>query len=104
MSAAIKWRSLLCDSNQLQLKATLLGGQSFRWKARNPNELDQKQNEFIGVFANIVWILRQTERELQYRIVGEQSYPNGANRDVTKAAVHEQTSATVKNLAQVRLK
>ncbi|XP_050071274.1 N-glycosylase/DNA lyase [Anopheles maculipalpis] len=104
MSTAAKWRSLLCESNQLQLKATLLGGQSFRWKPHKLNESDQKPNEFIGVFANIVWILRQTERELEYRIVGEQSYPNGANRDVTKLAVHEQTTTSVKNLAQVRLK
>ncbi|XP_053658250.1 N-glycosylase/DNA lyase [Anopheles marshallii] len=104
MSVVTKWRSLLCDFNQLQLKATLLGGQSFRWKNHKQNDTDQIENEFIGVFANIVWILRQTERELQYRIVGEQSYPNGANKDVTKSSSVHEPSTTVSNLAQVRLK
>uniref|UniRef100_A0A182K2E5 N-glycosylase/DNA lyase n=1 Tax=Anopheles christyi TaxID=43041 RepID=A0A182K2E5_9DIPT len=103
MSAAIKWRSLLCDFNQLQLKATLLGGQSFRWKNYKSTGLDQNEAEFIGVFANIVWVLRQTQRELQYRIVGEQPYPNKANRDVTKSPIHEHTNA-VKNVAEVRMK
>uniref|UniRef100_A0A182QC32 N-glycosylase/DNA lyase n=1 Tax=Anopheles farauti TaxID=69004 RepID=A0A182QC32_9DIPT len=100
---AAKWRSLVCSFNQLQLKATLLGGQSFRWKIHKPAEQEPKELEFIGVFANIVWILRQTERELQYRIVGEQPYPNGANKDVTKALEFDQPNGTV-NLAQVRMK
>ncbi|XP_040157723.1 N-glycosylase/DNA lyase [Anopheles arabiensis] len=106
MAATIKWRSLLCDYNQLQLKATLLGGQSFRWKNYKPTALDQHETEFIGVFANIVWVLRQTERELQYRIVGEQPYPNKANRDVTKSPIPEpqQPPGNVRNLAEVRLK
>uniref|UniRef100_A0A182N4Y3 N-glycosylase/DNA lyase n=1 Tax=Anopheles dirus TaxID=7168 RepID=A0A182N4Y3_9DIPT len=102
MSAA-KWRSLLCDFNQLQLKATLLGGQSFRWKNYKPAGLTQKETEFIGVFANVVWILRQTERELQYRIVGEHPYPNRTNQDVTNTLDYVQTTGTV-NLAQVRMK
>uniref|UniRef100_A0A182VQU7 N-glycosylase/DNA lyase n=1 Tax=Anopheles minimus TaxID=112268 RepID=A0A182VQU7_9DIPT len=105
MSVATKWRSLLCDFNQLQLKATLLGGQSFRWKKHQSCDSEQTENEFIGVFANIVWILRQTERELQYRIVGEQSYPNGTNKDVSKlSTASAQPDSTVHNLAQVRLK
>ncbi|XP_053670048.1 N-glycosylase/DNA lyase [Anopheles nili] len=99
-----KWRSLLCDFNQLQLKATLLGGQSFRWKNHKPIEPGQNDPEFIGVFANIVWILRQTERELQYQIVAEQPYPNANNKDVTKSSVPVETINMTKNLAQVRLK
>lgn len=68
--------------------------------------MDQHETEFIGVFANIVWVLRQTERELQYRIVGEQPYPNKANRDVTKSPIPEpqQPPGNVRNLAEVRLK
>ncbi|XP_049535225.1 N-glycosylase/DNA lyase [Anopheles darlingi] len=100
-----KWRSLLCESSQLQLKATLLGGQSFRWKDRKSTGKDQSDDangEFIGVFANIVWLLRQTERELQYRIVGEQPYPNASvNAPQTPA---DSKAPEGNNLAQVRMK
>uniref|UniRef100_A0A182PKC7 N-glycosylase/DNA lyase n=1 Tax=Anopheles epiroticus TaxID=199890 RepID=A0A182PKC7_9DIPT len=86
------------DFNQLVL--------IFSWKNYKPVGLvDQNENEFIGVFANIVWILRQTERELQYRVVGEQTYPNKANRDVTKSPLKEPTiNNHVRNLAEVRMK
>uniref|UniRef100_A0A182IST3 N-glycosylase/DNA lyase n=1 Tax=Anopheles atroparvus TaxID=41427 RepID=A0A182IST3_ANOAO len=97
------WRSLLCDFNQLQLKATLLGGQSFRWQNHATPTLEEGPSEFIGVFANIVWILRQTERELQYRVVGERPYPNGSNVDMTKSPKPEQKNG-VPNFAHVRLK
>ncbi|KFB40660.1 AGAP001854-PA-like protein [Anopheles sinensis] len=97
------WRSLLCEFNQLQLKATLLGGQSFRWKNHQINGVEEGQSEFIGVFANIVWILRQTECELQYRIVGEQPYPNGSNMDMANSPLKKKPTGAG-NLAHVCLK
>ncbi|XP_052863240.1 N-glycosylase/DNA lyase [Anopheles cruzii] len=91
------WRSVSCECKQLQLKATLLGGQSFRWKPHpSPEVVDA---EFIGVFANIVWILRQTERELQYRVVAEQPYPSDSDRQTAGSPVD-----AAPKVAQVRMK
>uniref|UniRef100_A0A182F6X6 N-glycosylase/DNA lyase n=2 Tax=Anopheles albimanus TaxID=7167 RepID=A0A182F6X6_ANOAL len=106
-AAGSKWRSLLCESSQLQLKATLLGGQSFRWKnykSTGKGQSEDASGEFIGVFANIVWLLRQTERELQYRIVGEQLYPNAASTNAAQAPVNSETPEGKNNLAEVWMK
>ncbi|KAL1383361.1 hypothetical protein pipiens_013164 [Culex pipiens pipiens] len=68
--ASRAWQKIPCLSSQLQLKTTLTGGQSFRWKPHGTCS-----DEFVGVFANIVWILKQSKSELLYRIVGELPYP-----------------------------
>ncbi|XP_055639881.1 N-glycosylase/DNA lyase [Toxorhynchites rutilus septentrionalis] len=102
---SIQWHKICCPNTQLQLKTTLTGGQSFRWKTHG-----SAQGEFIGVFANIVWILKQTSSHLLYRIVGELPYPNEGNQDVMSETNHpvtvnkkRKTSAKA-NLAQIRLK
>ncbi|XP_065081683.1 N-glycosylase/DNA lyase [Ochlerotatus camptorhynchus] len=96
-----QWMKIACLNRQLQLKTTLTGGQSFRWKQHGTTE-----DEFIGVFANIVWILKQTETELLFRIVGELSYPNDSNLDVVSAknAKKQRTSIEKTNPAEIRLK
>lgn len=92
-----------CLSRQLQLKTTLSGGQSFRWKQHGTTE-----DEFIGVFANIVWILKQTDSELRFKIVGELPYPNDNNVDVDVVSVKKakklKTSIEPENAADIRLK
>uniref|UniRef100_A0A1B0DRI6 N-glycosylase/DNA lyase n=1 Tax=Phlebotomus papatasi TaxID=29031 RepID=A0A1B0DRI6_PHLPP len=71
---------IACTRLQLQLKATLTGGQSFRY--RSPRwKIIEKDNsrdndEYLGVMGNILWLLRQTETHLQYKIIGELPYEN----------------------------
>lgn len=91
-----------CLYKQLQLKTTLTGGQSFRWKPHESHD-----DEFIGVFANIVWILKQTGTELLYKVVGELPYPNANNRDHVSSPKKQRISIKVTkedNLAEIRLK
>ncbi|XP_058448488.1 N-glycosylase/DNA lyase [Malaya genurostris] len=100
--AGTQWYKVPCLARNLQLKTTLTGGQSFRWKQH-----DRAEDEFIGVFANIVWILKQTKTDLMYQIVGELPYPNANNRDVTKSVdgIKESKSSSINhNLAHIRLK
>ncbi|EAT34590.1 AAEL013179-PA [Aedes aegypti] len=94
-----QWMKIPCLHKHLQLKTTLTGGQSFRW-----NKHDSFQDEFIGVFANIVWILKQTETDLLYKIVGELPYPNPNNQDHVSDVKKQRISAKKENLAQIRLK
>lgn len=65
------WQTLKCSNNELQLKATLTGGQSFRWKIGSLPEDKFIDESYIGVMANCVWQLRQTENDLLYRVLGE---------------------------------
>ncbi|XP_058823799.1 N-glycosylase/DNA lyase [Topomyia yanbarensis] len=100
--AATQWYKVPCLSKNLQLKTTLTGGQSFRWKQN-----DCTEDEFIGVFANIVWILKQTPTDLMYQIVGELPYPNVHNRDVSAVADSpkiSKSSPRKHNLAHIRMK
>lgn len=99
--ASSQWQKVPCLYNQLQLKTTLTGGQSFRWK-----QLESAQDEFVGVFANIVWILKQTKADLLYKIVGELPYPNADNQDMTSEskAKRQKISSDQVNLAKIRLK
>ncbi|XP_055608073.1 N-glycosylase/DNA lyase [Uranotaenia lowii] len=98
-----QWLKIPCLYNQLQLKTTLTGGQSFRWKIHEPSS-----DEFIGVFANVVWILKQTQSELLYKIVGELPYPNPTNQDVCEGSLAKRPkkgkTSEQGNLAKVRLK
>ncbi|XP_063696513.1 N-glycosylase/DNA lyase [Culicoides brevitarsis] len=60
----MSWKKIVVPKNELNLRLTLLGGQSFRWK--------EVENEtFIGVFANILWKLKQNDDSLLYKIEGE---------------------------------
>lgn len=88
------WQKLKCSKGELQLKATLTGGQSFRfffliliivnfsrflfwiifsyrWKVGSLPEDNFVDESYFGVMANCVWQLRQTENELLYRVLGE---------------------------------
>ena len=89
------WKSIPCLANQLQLKTTLLGGQSFRWKLRN-------EDEFIGVFANILWILKQDDKNLMYKILGELPYPSLSEADKEEPLNKKQKMT--QNLLKVRMK
>ncbi|XP_028140193.2 N-glycosylase/DNA lyase [Diabrotica virgifera virgifera] len=57
------WYRLLCKKSELQLLGSLNGGQSFRWKKHPKNE-----DQWIGVFANKVWILKQEEDCINYQV------------------------------------
>ncbi|EEB17855.1 8-oxoguanine DNA glycosylase, putative [Pediculus humanus corporis] len=48
----------------LQLKPTLCGGQSFRWK-------NIKNDEWIGVFQNSVWILNQSDSYISFKCISK---------------------------------
>uniref|UniRef100_A0A336LMN8 N-glycosylase/DNA lyase n=1 Tax=Culicoides sonorensis TaxID=179676 RepID=A0A336LMN8_CULSO len=62
------WRRLNIKQNDLSLSLTLLGGQSFRW---TKIENESKEEQFLGVFANVLWRLKQSEEFLFYRVEGE---------------------------------
>lgn len=57
------WKIVKINTN-LDLKLTLLGGQSFRWQ-------EKSDGEFFGVFSNILWLLKVDNKTLKYKIVGE---------------------------------
>lgn len=85
------WQKLKCSQSELQLKATLTGGQSFRlvqlihffwkndfdavicfrWKIGSLPEDNFIDESYIGVMGNCVWQFRQTENDLLYRVLGE---------------------------------
>ncbi|GAB0092957.1 N-glycosylase/DNA lyase [Sergentomyia squamirostris] len=67
------WKEICCSRSQLQLKATLTGGQSFRWKLLEKDK-DNDNEEYLGVMGNILWLLRQTDTQLLYKIYGELPY------------------------------
>ncbi|KAI4467900.1 8-oxoguanine dna glycosylase [Holotrichia oblita] len=67
---ANKWYKLICKEHDLQLRGTLNGGQSFRWNVKHINGKEQ----WIGVFADKVWILQQTEDSILYQV-----YDNSKN-------------------------
>ncbi|XP_055546672.1 N-glycosylase/DNA lyase isoform X2 [Wyeomyia smithii] len=102
--AATSWYKIPCEHGMLQLKTTLTGGQSFRWK---PHMSTEDQEAFIGVFANIVWILKQSKSDLMYQIVGELPYPNSTDRDVsgsTDNLAGKSHKTSSENLASTRFK
>ncbi|XP_018328923.1 N-glycosylase/DNA lyase [Agrilus planipennis] len=62
------WQKLVCSSKELQLRGTLNGGQSFRWK--NVINKNDKEEQWIGVFQNKVWFVKQHEDHLLYKVFG----------------------------------
>lgn len=100
------WRKLKCSPQDLQLKATLTGGQSFRygqfmlqapivdtllcnvnhfrWKQASMEQDDVENGDasYIGVMANCVWHLRQDSNHLLYRILGE--FDNKMSNEIIK--------------------
>ncbi|XP_044745866.1 N-glycosylase/DNA lyase [Coccinella septempunctata] len=58
------WYKLICNNCELQLSGTLNGGQSFRWS----KHLEDNQECWIGVFKKRVWILKQNETEILYKV------------------------------------
>ncbi|XP_055318709.1 N-glycosylase/DNA lyase [Sitodiplosis mosellana] len=65
------WQKLKCSQSELQLKVSLTGGQSFRWKIGSLPEDNFIDESYIGVMGNCVWQFRQTENDLLYRVLGE---------------------------------
>ncbi|RZF39966.1 hypothetical protein LSTR_LSTR002369 [Laodelphax striatellus] len=84
--------TLPCPEQELQLRFTLNGGQSFRWK-------ETKENEWTGVFSNRVWKLRRNNDSLEYDVYKctkpkvskgkKQKSDNSSSKPFTKAEVTE---------------
>lgn len=55
-----KWLRLCFEPKELQLKGTLNGGQSFRWK--------QIDSEWIGVFNSKLWRIKQYEHGIEFKV------------------------------------
>lgn len=70
----MSWQRILVHKSELQLQQTLLGGQSFRWKFLEDEQV------YAGVFSNILWHLKQDKDELCYKIVGEVEHYNSKIR------------------------
>ncbi|XP_045460870.1 N-glycosylase/DNA lyase isoform X2 [Harmonia axyridis] len=70
------WYKLSCKKCELQLSGTLNGGQSFRWT----KHLEDNQEYWIGIFKKRVWILRQNENEILYRVY--ESKANTENNEI----------------------
>ncbi|XP_023021512.2 8-oxoguanine DNA glycosylase [Leptinotarsa decemlineata] len=68
---ANKWFKLICKSSELQLLGTLNGGQSFRWKTC----VQEGKDVWIGVFSDKVWILRQENDCIFYKVFGDTEGP-----------------------------
>lgn len=86
-------------TSPLQLRMTLLGGQSFRWYKMIQIMLpiysayfrwiQDEDKTFLGVFANCVWRLKATEGQLRYEILGEIPYPQPAAENIVRMKVPE---------------
>ncbi|CAH1976089.1 unnamed protein product [Acanthoscelides obtectus] len=70
-----QWYKLLVPNGELQLKGTLNGGQSFRWK----KYLCEDKDSWIGVFANRLWILRQERDCICYKVYEKNCTENDEN-------------------------
>lgn len=60
----LKMYKLLCPKVELQLKGTLNGGQSFRWKQLVKDGIEK----WIGVFNERVWILQEKDDFILYEV------------------------------------
>ncbi|XP_037038372.1 N-glycosylase/DNA lyase [Bradysia coprophila] len=79
-----KWISLSCSP--IQLSTTLTGGQSFRWKRYNTDG-DTESKSFIGVMANCLWLLKETDTTVQFKVLGELPYPTGNKFSIVRMKV-----------------
>ncbi|XP_046403962.1 N-glycosylase/DNA lyase [Ischnura elegans] len=61
------WKETPCKQSDIQLKLSLLGGQSFRWK------YSEDTGEFTGVFAGRVWKLKHVDDTLFYQTFSDVS-------------------------------
>ncbi|XP_044739065.1 N-glycosylase/DNA lyase isoform X2 [Chrysoperla carnea] len=60
-----EWQKLAVPERDLQLIGTLNGGQSFRWHKRT---VEPDEEQWIGVFGSCLWILKQTNTHLFYKV------------------------------------
>ena len=68
---SIPWKNLKCAKNQLRLDIVLKCGQSFRW-----SQYEHEPQYWIGVLANRIWLLNQTDDQIQYKTVGNSGGTN----------------------------
>ncbi|XP_014360721.2 N-glycosylase/DNA lyase [Papilio machaon] len=79
----MNWNKLLCNRNELQLRGTLNGGQSFRWTH------NKDKDEWTGIFSKTVWKLKQSEDFLQYQIIGSLKNPPESIKSKTRKDANE---------------
>lgn len=76
----MSWKKLNCQPHDLQLLATLSGGQSFRWTHNTETD------EWTGIFSKTIWKLKQGDNCLLYQVLGSLlNFPenNGSNNKKT---------------------
>ncbi|CAL8112926.1 unnamed protein product [Orchesella dallaii] len=73
------WSTLPVSRTEVEISTVLSCGQSFRWK-----QLETDSSTWIGVFANKVWILKQTDTEILYKVY------HGMEKDNDKDKVNEE--------------
>ncbi|CAG7722942.1 unnamed protein product [Allacma fusca] len=60
------WYRLAVPRKEVEISTVLTCGQSFRWK----NDGEDPQ-EWVGVFGHYLWVLKQTDEELLYKVIGQ---------------------------------
>ena len=67
-----EWHSLNVKPAELRIGVTLTNGQSFNWKRYpRPTENEGKNAQFYGALGDRVFLLRQTQDDVFFRVVAE---------------------------------
>jgi N-glycosylase/DNA lyase len=74
------------------------------WKLHPTPTDDDADEQYVGVMANIVWLLKQSESFLHYKIVGELAYPSAAINDEGPPSKKKKNKPPVDTSIIVRLK
>ncbi|KAJ6633225.1 N-glycosylase/DNA lyase [Pseudolycoriella hygida] len=82
-----KWINLSCSP--IQLSTTLTGGQSFRWKRFSNDNTTDSTSCFIGIMANCLWLLQETDKSVQFQVLGELPYPKDSEFSIVRMKVPE---------------
>ncbi|ODN00995.1 N-glycosylase/DNA lyase [Orchesella cincta] len=73
------WNTLPVSRTEVEISTVLSCGQSFRWK-----QLESDDKAWIGTFSHKVWILKQTDTEIHFKVFQQGMEENGDKLDDEK--------------------
>lgn len=93
-----RWAKFQVKSSSINTCTTAKFQIFFRWKKCESLE---EPETWIGVMANCLWMLKQTDDRLMYKVLGELPYPNESKYDIVRVKINEPKKAAKKGLLYV---
>lgn len=71
---------------------------NFSWKLHSIQVEESMEDVWLGVMANCLWMLKQTDKHLMYKVISELPYPSTNKNNIVRMKIDKPKKQTMKQM------